>query len=175
MRSLVLVLLAFFIGSCSSVRVIYDYDKTTEFSNYSTYGYYPDMETGMSQLDAKRLLNAVDEVMQQKGILFSEEPDLLINIQSRDFRNPQNSSVGVGVGGTGGNVGGGVSFGIPLGRANVDREIVFDLIDSQKDMLVWQAISETPFREGASPSVKEEILREIVNKVFSKYPPASRK
>ena len=174
MRSLVLVFLAIFFASCSAVRVTYDYDKSTEFSNYTTYGYYPDMETGMSQLDAKRLLNAVDEVMQQKGILFSEEPDLLINIQSRDFRNPQNSNVGVGVGGTGGNVGGGVAIGIPLGRANVEREIVFDLIDSQKDMLVWQAVSETPFREAASPSVKEEKLYEIVNKVFSKYPPAPR-
>lgn len=170
-----MVLLALVFASCSSVRVNYDYDKSTEFANYTTYGYYPDMETGMSQLDAKRLLNAVDEVMQQKGILFSEEPELLINIQSRDFRNPQNNNVGVGVGGTGGNIGGGVSIGIPLGRTNVDREIVFDLIDSQKDMLVWQAVSETPFREGASPSVKEEKIWEIVTKVFSKYPPASRK
>jgi len=174
MKGLVLILLAFFCASCSSVRVIYDYDKSTEFSNYTTYGYYPDMETGMSQLDANRLLNAVDEIMQQKGMLFSEEPDLLVNIQSRDFRNPQNSNVGVGVGGTGRNVGGGVSIGIPLGRTGVEREIVFDLIDSQKDMLVWQAVSETPFREAASPSVREEKSLEIVTKVFSKYPPASR-
>ncbi|MBT8183225.1 MAG: DUF4136 domain-containing protein [Eudoraea sp.] len=172
MKGLVYAALIIFFVSCSTVRVVYDYDKSAEFANYTTYGYYPDMETGMSQLDAKRLLTAVDEIMQQKGILFSEEPDILINIQSRDFRNPQNSNVGVGVGGTGGNVGGGVSIGIPLGSANVDREIVFDLIDSQKDMLVWQAVSETPFREGASPSVKEEKLREIVAKVFSKYPPA---
>lgn len=175
MRSLGLLLFLLFCTSCSSVRVVYDYDKSTIFSNYTTYGYYPDMESGMSQLDAKRLLDAVDEVMQQKGILFSEEPDLLINIQSRDFRNPQSSNVGVGVGGTGGNVGGGVSIGIPLNRSNVEREIVFDLIDSQKDMLVWQAISETPFREGASPSVKEEKLYEIVSKVFSKYPPSNTK
>lgn len=172
MRGLAILLFVLFCTSCSSVRVVYDYDKATQFSNYTTYGYYPDMETGMSQLDARRLLNAVDEVMQQKGILFSEEPDLLINIQSRDFRTPQNSNVGVGVGGTSGNVGGGVSIGIPLNRPNVEREIVFDLIDSQKDMLVWQAISDTPFREGASPSVKEEKLYEIVNKVFSKYPPS---
>ena len=172
MRSLYLILLVFCFVSCSSVRVVYDYDKATEFTNYTTYGYYPDMETGMSQLDAKRLLIAVDGAMQQKGILFSEEPDLFINIQSRDFKNPSNSNVGVGVGGTGGSVGGGVSIGIPLGRAALEREIVFDLIDSQKDMLVWQAISESPFREGASPSVKEEKLQEIVNKVFSKYPPA---
>jgi hypothetical protein len=57
----------------------------------------------------------------------------------------------------------------------MEREIVFDLIDSQKDALIWQAISESAFREGASPAVKEEKLRGIVAKVFSKYPPSNRK
>ena len=163
------------LASCSAVRVNYDYDKNTDFSNYTTYNYYPDLETGLNELDSKRLLKAVDSVMQQKGILFSEEPDFLINIQSRAFRNPQNSTVGVGVGGTGRNVGGGVSIGLPVGRPNVEREIVFDLVDSQKDELFWQAVSESAFRESASPSVKEEKLHEIVSKVFSKYPPNIRK
>lgn len=175
MKSLLLLLLVLCCASCSGVRVFYDYDKTTDFAGYTTYGYYPEMETGMSELDAKRLVKAVDSMMQQKGILLSEEPEIFINIQSRDFRTPQNSNVGVGVGGTGGNVGGGVSIGLPLGRPNLEREIVFDLIDSQKDVLIWQAVSESAFREGASPSVKEEKLQQIVAKVFSKYPPVTRK
>ena len=175
MKNLFLTLLILCCASCSSVRVIYDYDKAINFSNYTTYGYYPEMDTGLSDLDSKRLLSAIDAAMQQKGILFSEEPEMLINIQSRDFQNPQNSAVGVGVGGTGRNVGGGVSIGIPLGGSSMEREIVFDLIDSQKDVLVWQAVSESAFREGASPSVKEEKLQQIVAKVFSKYPPGSRK
>ncbi|MEX0287905.1 MAG: DUF4136 domain-containing protein [Flavobacteriaceae bacterium] len=175
MKSLCLMLLILCCTACGTVRVAYDYDKSTDFTNYTTYGYYPEMETGLSDLDAKRLLRAVDATMQQKGILFSEEPEILINIQSRDFQNPPNSTVGVGVGGTGRNVGGGVSIGLPLGGSGLEREIVFDLIDSQKDALVWQAISESAFREGASPSVKEEKLQQIVTKVFSKYPPNQRK
>ncbi len=175
MKSFGILLILLCCASCGSVHVNYDYDKATDFSNYTTYGYYPDMETGMSQLDAKRLLRAVDSTMQQKGILFSEEPDLLINIQSRAFRSPQNNTVGVGVGGTGRNVGGGVSVGLPLGRPNMEREIIFDLIDSQRDALIWQAVGESAFREGASPSVKEEKLGEIVAKVFSKYPPNRKK
>ena len=175
MRRLGLLVLFCCFLSCGGVRVVYDYDNTTDFANYTTYGYYPDMETGMNELDAKRLLVAVDSIMQLKGILYSEEPEIYINIQSRDYRNPQNSNVGVGVGGTGRNVGGGVSIGLPLGRPNMEREIVFDLVDSQKDVLVWQAISESGFREGASPSVKEEKLHQIVAKVFAKYPPALKK
>ena len=175
MKGLYFMLLVLCCTACSTVRVAYDYDKTTDFSNYTTYGYYPEMETGLSELDAKRLLKAIDAIMQQKGILFSEEPEILINIQSRAFQNPSNNTVGVGVGGTGRNVGGGVSIGLPLGGSGIEREIVFDLIDSQKDALVWQAISESAFREGASPSVKEEKIQQIVAKVFSKYPPKIKK
>ncbi|HMB62074.1 MAG TPA: DUF4136 domain-containing protein [Eudoraea sp.] len=174
MKGLGYILLLMCLTACGTVRVNYDYDKTTDFSNYSTYNYYPEMETGMSDLDINRLLQAIDSTMQQKGILFSEEPEFFINIQSRAFRNLQNSSVGVGVGGTGRNVGGGVSIGLPIGRPNVETEIIFDLVDSQKDALIWQAVSESTFREGASPSVKKEKLKEIVAKVFSRFPPSGR-
>jgi len=175
MKGLALILLILCCMSCGAVRVNYDYDKITDFSNYTTYNYYPEMETGMNELDTKRLLKAVDATMQLKGILFSEEPDFFINIQSRAFRAPQSNTVGVGVGGTGRNVGGGVSIGLPIGQPKLEREIIFDLVDSQKDELFWQAISESAFRENASPNVKEEKLQEIVAKVFSKYPPKKNK
>lgn len=158
--------------SCASVRVNYDYEKSTDFSNYSTYNYYPEMTTGLSELDTKRLLAAVDSVMQAKGFLLAEEPDFLINIQSSAFRSPAGNTVGVGVGGTGGNVGGGVSVGLPLGRGKLEREIVFDLVDSQKDSLFWQAVSNSSFSENATPLNREKILREVVIKVFSKFPPS---
>jgi hypothetical protein len=157
--------------SCSAVRVSYDYDKDTDFSNYLTYNYFEDLETGMSELDTKRLLYALDSMMQIKGIQLSEEPDFFINIQTRDLNNPNRNTVGVGVGGTGGTVGGGVSLGIPLGTSNRDREIIFDFVDSQKDELFWQAVIQSSFRENASPSEKEQKLQQIVMKVFARYPP----
>lgn len=157
--------------SCASVRVNYDYDKTTDFSNYSTYNYYPEMLTGLSELDTKRLLQALDSVMQGKGFRYSEEPDFLINIHSNSFRTPAGNSVGVGMGGTGGNVGGGVSIGLPIGQNKLEREIVFDLIDSQKDALFWQAVSISSYSENATPLSREKKLREVVTRVFSKYPP----
>lgn len=162
--------LVFFI-SCNAVRVNYDYDKETDFSNYGTYGYYSDLKTGLAELDTKRLLDAVDAEMQLKGIRFSEDPDFFINIESRSFQAPRNNTVGVGVGGTGRNVGGGVSVGIPVGRPNLEREIRFDFIDSKKEMLFWQAVSESSFKENVSPDTREERLQVLAAKVFAKYPP----
>lgn len=171
MKSIGFTFLILFFISCNAVHINYDYDKDTDYSNYGTYNYYPEMDSGLSELDTKRLLRVLDSIMYVKGIQFSEEPDFFINIQSRAFRAPQNNTVGVGVGGTGRNVGGGVSIGLPVGRPNLEREIVFDFIDSQKDMLFWQAVSESAFRQNTSPMEREEKLREIVVKVFSKYPP----
>lgn len=160
--------------SCSSVRVNYDYDKSVNFADYNTYNYYPEMQTGLSDLDSKRLYNAIDSTMRMSGILLSEEPDFYINIQSNSYVTPNNSTVGVGIGGTGSNVGGGVSIGVPIGGANLERELIFDLVDSQRDALIWQATSLSNFSENNSPNTRERKLYEIVAKVFSKYPPVQK-
>jgi hypothetical protein len=161
--------------SCASVQVNYDYDPGTDFSAYKTYNYFSDLETGLSNLDNQRLLDAVDSLMQVKGIKLSEEPEFLINIQSQAYLKPQNSSLGVGVGGTGSNVGGGVSIGVPLGGNSLERELVFDFVDSKKNQLFWQAVTLSNLNEKASPLTRERKIIEIVSKVFAKYPPAPKK
>lgn len=175
MRSILIIWIVLCTISCSTVRVNYDFDNSVNFTNYNTYNYYPEMQTGLSDLDSRRLFNAIDSTMQMRGILLSEEPDFYINIQSNSFVTPSNSNVGVGIGGTSGNVGGGVSVGLPLGGSNLEREIIFDLVDSQKDALFWQAISLSNFDENSSPSAREKKLQEIVAKVFSRYPPSIKK
>jgi len=100
MRFVFISLFLLLVIGCSAVRVTYDYDKTTDFSNYTTYNYFSDIETGLSALDAKRLFRVLDSTLQTKGFLLSEEPDFLVNILSQEFRNASQSAVGVGVGGT---------------------------------------------------------------------------
>ena len=175
MRIIMIIMIVLCAISCSTVRVNYDFDKSADFTSYNTYNYYPQMQTGLSDLDSKRLFNAIDSTFQARGILLSGEPDFYINIQSQSFVTPSNSSVGVGIGGTSGNVGGGVSVGVPLGGSNLEREIVFDLVESQKDALFWQAISLSNFSENNSPNARERKLQEIVAKVFSGYPPSIKK
>ncbi|TAI49706.1 DUF4136 domain-containing protein [Flagellimonas allohymeniacidonis] len=162
------------LSSCSSVRVNYDYDRATDFSSYTTYNYFSDIESGLSALDEKRLVRVLDSTLQSKGYRLDEEPDFYINILSNEFRSASNSAVGVGIGGAGRNVGGGVSMGIPVGNSGIQRMIQFDFVDAQKDALFWQATSESGFRSNASPSVREERLRAVVDKVFSKFPPEKR-
>ncbi|MEM6863778.1 MAG: DUF4136 domain-containing protein [Bacteroidota bacterium] len=174
MRYFVFLTLLGFCVSCGSVRVDYDYDKSTDFSNYSTYNYFSDMETGLSQLDERRLFRVLDSTLNLKGYRLAEEPDFFVNILSSEFRSAPNNSVGVGVGGTGRNVGGGLSVGIPVGNSGLQRMIQFDFVDADRDALIWQAFSESGFRNNASPSVREDKLRAVVKKVFSKFPPEQK-
>ena len=171
MRKICYFLMVALLFSCNAVKVNYDYDKEIDFSAYTTYNYYPDMQTGLSELDTKRLLDAVDAEMTAKGIKLTEEPDFFINIESSSSQRPQNNSVGVGLGGGGRSVGGGLSVGIPVGGPKLQRQIQFDFVDNEKDKLFWQAESQSSFKENLSPQEREEKLKALTVKVFAKYPP----
>ena len=74
------------LASCSTVRVNADYDKKATFTNYKTYAY---LKSGIdkaeiSDLDKKRILYSIDEVMATKGFTKSENPDVLISIFTKE-------------------------------------------------------------------------------------------
>lgn len=168
------ILILLLITACAPIRVNYDFDTATDFSTYKTYNYYSPLNTGLSDLDTKRLLNSLDATMQSKGMTLSDTPDFVINIQSSEYREAQRNNVGVGVGGGGGNVGGGISIGIPMGQADVNRQIIFDFIDDSKTGLFWQAVSESNYNPNAKPEQREAQLQKIVTKVLSQYPPEKK-
>ncbi len=166
-----MILLLAVVTSCAPIYVSYDYDKTVDFSKYKTYKYFGDMETGLSELDTRRLLNALDAKMQANGFTIGDNPDFLIDIKSEVFQNVQQQTVGVGVGGGGRNVGGGISIGLPIGQTNMSRQISIDFVSEKSKGLFWQAVSESGFNPNATPEKREERLIAIVEKVFRKYPP----
>ena len=159
------------VTSCGSIRVDYDYEKSTNFSAYKTYNYYTDIQSGMSELDTKRLIRALDEALQRRGYTLSEIPDFFIDIKSSEFQQARQNNVGVGVGGSGRNVGGGISIGLPLGQTQLAREIVFDFVDENGIGLIWQAISESNYRPNASPEKREAHFKTLVEKVLEGFPP----
>ncbi|PIF00918.1 MAG: hypothetical protein CR994_03745 [Maribacter sp.] len=169
------LLIALLSASCQAVRVQTDYEKGTDFSNYTTYDYYDGLDTGLGGLEEKRLIRIFDVAMQGKGLLLSEEPDFFVNIQSEVYQARNNNTVGLGIGGVGGNIGGGVSVGVPVGQAKVQREIIFDFVDSQNGQLFWQAKTSSGFNEKTTPMERELELQEIVGKMLSKYPPKPKK
>ncbi|MDX1472240.1 MAG: DUF4136 domain-containing protein [Flavobacteriaceae bacterium] len=172
MKNYIYFLLLGFILSCAPIRVEYDYEKGTDFSEYKTFNYYDNLETGMSELDDKRLIAALNSELQKKGMVISDTPDFYIDIKSETYRDiNQNNTVGVGMGGTGRNVGGGVSVGIPLGSSNMNRRVIVDFRKAEGDVLFWQAVSDSSVSLNSTPAQREADFKALVEKILSKYPP----
>jgi len=171
MKFLRYIILAFLVTSCGGPRAVYDYDEATAFSNIRTYQIYPDIETGLNQLDEQRLVTILTEQLAQKGFTSSQDPQIFVNFYSSEYQSPTRNSVGIGVGGTGRNVGVGVSGGIPLGGPENYRRVTFDFINVQNDALIWQAVVEGKFDNNTSPEKRAENLRKMVDKALEGYPP----
>lgn len=165
------VLVLLLMSSCGAV-IHYDYEKTTDFTQYKTFNYFDDMKTGLSELDTKRLIRAIDASLEAKGMQRTENPDFFIDIMSQDIQNINNSNVGVGVGGTGSNMGGGISVGLPIGGNKNSREITIDFVDKRNgERLFWQAVSESTYNINAKPEQREANFKTLIEKIFKAYPP----
>ncbi|HEY9185532.1 MAG TPA: DUF4136 domain-containing protein [Salegentibacter sp.] len=171
MRAFNILLLFLFLVSCNTPQAVYDYDQEVNFSNYSTYALFPDFRSGLSQLDEKRLLASLENQLQQKGFSASSKADMYVNVYTDEFREQNRNSVGIGVGGSGRNVGVGVSGGIPLGGPETYLQITFDFIDVKDDALIWQAVVESKFNPDASPKERQTQFQKIVQKALEAYPP----
>jgi hypothetical protein len=172
MKAFKFILVALLVTSCGTV-VNYDYEKSTDFTRYKTYNYFDDMTIGLSQLDTRRFIKAIDAKLSTMGLIRSDNADFYIDIQSQDIQNRNNPNVGVGVGGGGGGGGfGGVSVGVPLGGSQNTREIVIDFVDKTKgEKLFWQAVSESSYQPNAKPEKREANFVALVEKIFAGYPP----
>ncbi len=155
------------LSSCSSVMVNADYDKKVSFTNYKSYAY---LKSGIdkaeiSDLDKKRILNSIDEVMQSKGFSKSENPDVLISIFTKERERVdvyQNYGFGWGWNPYWG-----------LGYSNVtttpEGTLFIDIIDAKSKELVWQGEGSGYLTKNTEK--KEARIKEFVSKILEQYPP----
>ncbi|MEZ4778969.1 MAG: DUF4136 domain-containing protein [Flavobacteriaceae bacterium] len=169
MKFLLLLVIPFFISCGSTVAI--DYEKGTDFSKYTTYNFYTSIDSGLSELDNRRILIALDSLMQQKAFQKSDTPKITINFYTKEILTNSRNTLGIGIGGGGGNVGIGVSGGIPIGGREIEQQFTLDFIDTQNDALIWQGVAESRYKEKATPQQKEAYYFSVLQKLLKKYPP----
>jgi len=171
MKALKYLLVFFVIASCGPL-VSYDYEESTNFNKYRSYNYFGDMETGLSAFDQKRIMRSIDAKLKALGLERKDKADFYIDITTREVQPRNNSTIGVGVGGTGTNMGGGVSVGVPVASNLLSREITFDFVDlSEGEKLIWRAICEALYKPNDTPEKRDAHFEKVVEKILSKYPP----
>lgn len=159
-----LVSLTSILLSCSSVRVSVDYDREADFSMYKTYAFYkPGIDAvEISDLDKRRILRAIDNELSEKGMLKTDNPDILINIFTEEQENINIYQD---------NFGWGWGWGMPMTQvsSNVEGTLFIDFIDLRKNRLVWQGIGTGIL--SLEMDKKEARINEIVRKILKNYPP----
>ena len=156
--------------SCGTSTVV-DYDPETDFKSYTTYGSYPILDSGLSDLDDKRIIQLCDSIMQSKGFIQSKRPDLHINFYASEFLDMNRSTIGIGVGGGGRNGGIGVSGGVPVGSQKIEQKLTFDIIDVKMDKLIWQGVVNKKYPLKATAKQMDAHYQTAVWAIFSKFPP----
>jgi len=167
------LLLLFTVVSCDTVKVYSDYDKSVDFAQYKTFAF---MKSGIdkveiSDLDKKRILNAIDQQLQAKGMTKSENPDLLVNIftKSREEISVNQFNAGWGYGwGYGWNpymYGGQTTV-----TSSTEGTLYIDLIDAKKKELIWQGEGTGTLSKNMAE--KEAIINDIVTQILAQFPPA---
>jgi len=181
------VLLFFILSSCgSSISVYSDFDKSVDFSQYRTYDFHKKgiEKVQISDLDKKRILNAIDNEFSKKGMTKSENPDLLVNIFTKEKQQVDVNSYygywgygwGYGYGWRGAGYGYGYPYywgGHPYVNTSTEGTLFIALIDSKKNELVWQGEGVGYIDQDRSK--KEAIINEFVAKILAQYPPVLKK
>lgn len=181
MKSLkfLVVILIMSLSSCSTVKVVSDYDTKANFKEYKTFAFYKKGidKAKVSDLDKKRIMRAIEAELISKGFTKSENPDLLVSIftKSRERVNVTDNNFGM------------LRFGWGWGynpwfngRNNInvnqytEGTLFIDFIDKKNNELVWQGIGSGAMKM-KSVEKKEERIKEFVKEIISTYPPGSEK
>lgn len=173
MKTFIGIFLGILLISCGGPKAYFDYDQQVDFSNFKSYAFYTDMETGLNELDEERLKTALDSSLQAREFTKSNTPDFKINIFAEAFSKANNSSIGIGIGGGSGAVGGGVSGGIPVGGDKLYLSITIDFAKAKDNELFWQAVVEHRFYNNWTPDERTNFFREVAEEALENYPPAS--
>lgn len=176
--SRLLPLLFLILLSCSSVKVVHDFDQKIDYTQYREYDFFAPLDTRLGPLDTKRAVRAIDEILESRGyqkVTGENRPQFYVNIKSEIVQEAPSGTMAIGMGGTGNQVGGGVSMGMPMGEPKTRQIIYLDLVDVKGDILFWQARIKTPLREDLTPEKREAKMYKMMEKALEAFPPEIKK
>ncbi len=161
------------LGSCSTPKVMYDYDRSSNFSRYKTFNFHPNMNlNAISELDGKRILNAIESQMNAKGFQLSDTPDLYVDVvPSTRIRKKQTGSVGIGLGNWGRSFGVNIGTSVPITKKVEDSNLILEMIDANSSQMIWQGVFEGTMKASSTPDQKEQFVNQSVNELLINFPP----
>lgn len=160
------VLLISLATACSTIRVTTDYETQTDFTKYKTFAFY---KTGIdkapiSDIDKRRIIRAISQELEAKGMLKSKTPDVLISIFTKANEQVdiyQNRWHPYYYG----------SFHRNQITKYTEGTLFIDVIEKEDKKLVWQGIGKGFLTKSSKPEKREANIQKFVREIMERYPP----
>lgn len=175
MKFIYLLLISFIFTSCSSVQVIYDYDKSIDFSKYKTFAFSEEsLQLPVNQFNLERIIKAVENEMAHKGLTEDKEPDMVVDVFLKTAQRVEASATTSGMGY------GPYRYGWGAGYTTTqisydeytDGTLFISFVDMKTKKLIWQGIGSKTIDESMSPEKREETINYSIQRILSNYPPS---
>jgi hypothetical protein len=185
---LVLMMLGFFIGGCTTINVSSDYDANANFTALKTYDWAGDHPiTGNPRLDNDilhaRIHNAIEQELAAKGFQKTAggTPDFklayhigleqkldVVTFNDYDYAYPASYNMRTGFDHHMG--------AWPASQTNVyqyeEGTLLLDIIDPSSKQLIWRGSAATEVDPSQSSEKKEAKINKAVHKLLAQFPPA---
>lgn len=166
-----LLALLLMVSGCAS-NVVIDHDSAAIFGNYGSWAFAPRQESGFLSLDAGRAEAAIERELNRKsmGKLDPDEADLLVSYRVEDVERLDTTGFSYGLGFGRRNFAWGLSVPPPV-REITEGKLVVELVDRESGRVVWRGASQRYLNENQTPERRRQLIDEVVQEMFSKYPP----
>ena len=170
-------------SSCSSLKVYYDYDKSVDFSKYTTFEYYgwaKESDKIISSLDRERIEDAFGYEFASRGLKYVQsDGDLVVTLfitveQKTGVTYDTQTYGGYYYGGYYG-YGPGWGWGPGYATTTTVREydynvgtLVVDVFDKKSEKLIWEGIGQKALDD--NPASKAKNIQKAAAQIMWNYP-----
>jgi len=167
-------------SGCATDNIRSDYDPSVDFSQYTTFNFFPDAgpeQTDYQSFFSKYMVTAISREMEARGYALSDDPDLLINFnailrEKTDVRTTPAPMYGGYYGYRGGFYDPWMGYGYAQETSvsqYTEGTFNIDLVDARKKKLVWEAVAVGRITEKLLENLEERVNIGVA-KAFAKYP-----
>lgn len=185
MKNILYTIISFILlSACSGVKVITDYDKSVDFSQYKTFEYYgwaEESDKVMTRFDKERIEQAFGDEFKKRGLEYVEKNgDMVVVLFIVVEQKTQKTANTTHMGGYGGYYGGyyGYGPGYTWGPSHSTTTIteydyqvgtlVVDVFDAKEQKLIWEGIGTKTIDD--NPQTREKNIPKAVSAIMMQYP-----
>jgi len=183
----VFILALMILGSCSSLTITSDYDKSVDFKQFKTYSYYgwaKESNKILTPFDEQRIEKAFADEFAKRGLTYVKEGgDLTVALYIQTQKKQETSATTTGMhGGYGGYYGYGPGWGWGpgwgggMGMSTTTYHtydytvgtLIVDVFDTKKKILIWESAGQGTINE--NPANRDKTIPKTVMQIMAQYP-----